>query len=136
MSEAVEQSDAREGYKQVQIGPKWFDIPDEWGVKTIPYLCDLDTESFDASNHSGETFEYIDIESVSPGTIDQSKTIPVEDAPSRAKQIVRTGDTLVGKVRPYLQAFAPVTEEHDGKVCSTGFAVLSAKEDVSSPYIR
>lgn len=135
MSESISQSDLRDGYKQVQIGPKSFEIPDEWGINTIPNLCDLGTESFDALNHNKETFEYIDIESVSRGTIDQSKTITVEDAPSRAKQIVSAGDTLVGKVRPYLQAFAPVTEEHDGKVCSTGFAVLSAKEDVSSSYI-
>jgi len=135
MSETIEQSDFREGYKEVQIGPKSFKIPEEWEIKSIPDLCNLNTESFDASNHNKETFEYIDIESVSQGVIDQSKTIPVEDAPSRAKQIVNFGDTLVGKVRPYLQAFAPVTEEHDGKVCSTGFAVLSAREGVSSSYI-
>ncbi|QLK27189.1 restriction endonuclease subunit S [Natrinema zhouii] len=135
MSETAGQSDLRESYKEVKIGPKSFDIPEEWSVETIPDLCNLDTESFDASNHSEETFEYIDIESVSRGTINQSKTIPVEDTPSRAKQIISTGDILVGKVRPYLQAFAPVTEEHDGKVCSTGFAVLSAKEDVYSSYI-
>lgn len=135
MTEATGQLDLREGYKEVQIGPKSFEIPEEWDIKTIPDLCNLDTESFDPSDHSKDTFEYIDIESVSRGTIEQSKTIPVEEAPSRAKQIVSAGDTLVGKVRPYLQAFAPVTEEHDGKVCSTGFAVLSAKKGVSSSYI-
>lgn len=135
MSEAIGESDQRKGYQEVKIGPKSFEVPKEWDIATIPTLCNLDTESFDASKHGEETFEYIDIESVSKGTIDQSKTIPVNDAPSRAKQIINTGDTLVGKVRPYLQAFAPVTEEHDGKVCSTGFAVLSAREGVSSSYI-
>lgn len=135
MSETVEKSDMGENYKKVQIGPKTFEIPEEWAVKSIPDLCDLDTDSFDASNHDGDTFEYIDIESVSRGTIDTSKTVPVEDAPSRANQIINKGETLVGKVRPYLQAFAPVTEEFDGMVCSTGFAVLSAKEGTSSSYI-
>lgn len=135
MNEAIWKSDRPKGYKEVQIGPKSLEIPEEWDIETIPTLCNLDTETFDPSEHSEETFEYIDIESVSKGTIDQSKTIPVNDAPSRAKQIINSGDTLVGKVRPYLQAFAHVTEEHDGKVCSTGFAVLSAREGVSSSYI-
>ena len=134
MSDAV-QSDSEGGYKTVQIGPKAFQIPREWNIKTIPELCNLETKSFDVSSHEENTFEYIDIESVSRGTIDTSKTIPVEEAPSRAKQIVEAGDTLVGKVRPYLQAFAPVTEEYDGVVCSTGFAVLSANENISSSYL-
>ena len=121
--------------KTVQIGPKTFQIPKNWGIETVPNLCNLETKSFDVSSHENDTFEYIDIESVSQGSIDTSKTIPVEEAPSRAKQIVEVGDTLVGKVRPYLQAFAPVTKKYDGVVCSTGFAVLSAKEDVSASYI-
>jgi len=135
MSQSVEQSGIRDGYKIVEIGPKEFEIPEEWTIKSIPELCNLDTETFDPDEHDGETFEYVDIESVSPGTIETSKTIPVDEAPSRAKQIINEGDTLVGKVRPYLRAFAPVTEEYDGVVSSTGFAVLSAKDGVSSAYI-
>ncbi|MEE6211178.1 restriction endonuclease subunit S [Salarchaeum sp. III] len=135
MSGGLKISDLGEGHREVQIGPKRFEMPSEWEVKTIPELCDLSTESFDPDEHSSETFEYIDIDSVSRGRIEKSKTTPIDEAPSRAKQIVHEGDTLVGKVRPYLQAFAPVTEKHDGKVCSTGFAVLSAKDEVSSEYI-
>jgi type I restriction enzyme S subunit len=135
MSETVEQSEIREGYKSVYIGPREFSVPDKWETKRIPEMCDLSTKSFDANKHNGETFEYIDIESVSRGKIDQSKTIPVTEAPSRAKQIVRAGNTLVGKVRPYLQAFAPVTEQYDGFVCSTGFAVLDAKEGISPKFL-
>jgi type I restriction enzyme S subunit len=135
MSESLERSDVRTGYQVTQIGPKRFEIPYDWDVKTVPELCNQSTERFESGSHDSDTFEYIDIESVSRGHIDESKTTPIEDAPSRAKQIVREGDTLIGKVRPYLQAFAPVTKEHDGKVCSTGFAVLSARDGVSSEYI-
>ncbi|WP_435143801.1 restriction endonuclease subunit S [Halobaculum sp. P14] len=135
MSRHLETTDTRGDHEVAQIGPKQFEIPLDWETRTIPELCDLSTERFDPEEHDSETFEYIDIDSVSTGRIERSKTTPVDEAPSRAKQIVHEGDTLVGKVRPYLQAFAPVTEEHDGKVCSTGFAVLSARDGVSAAYV-
>jgi len=122
-------------YKTVEIGPQQFTVPKEWELKRIPEICDLSTESFDPEEHDEDSFEYIDIESVSAGKIEGSKTTKVEDAPSRAKQIVKEGDTLIGKVRPYLRAFAPVTERYDGCVCSTGFAVLSANEVVDDEYL-
>lgn len=35
MSEAIEQSDLQEGYKEVQLGPKTAVIPLEWEVRTV-----------------------------------------------------------------------------------------------------
>jgi type I restriction enzyme S subunit len=126
---------ADSSYKTVEIGPKEFKVPESWELMKIPEVCDLTTERFNPDEHDQDTFEYIDIESVSPGKIDDSKTVRVEDAPSRAKQIVELGDTLIGKVRPYLRAFAPVTKQYDKVVCSTGFAVLSAKDEVDPDYL-
>lgn len=73
-----------------------------------------------------ETFQYIDIGSVSQETktIEANAEIPVADAPSRARQIVRWGDILVSTVRPNLNAVACVPEELDGATASTGFCVL------------
>lgn len=38
MSEALEQSDLREGYKEVQFGPRPMNIPSEWEVRKLDHL--------------------------------------------------------------------------------------------------
>jgi len=135
MSEITEIDATDSGYKQVQLGPKKFKIPKRWSVKEITDVCDLNPYSFSPDEYEGKKFEYIDIDSVSPGQIDQSKTISINEAPSRAKRRVKTGNTLVAKVRPYLRAFAPVTEEYDNCVCSTGFAVLESSGQIDPEYL-
>lgn len=72
------------------------------------------------------SFTYVDI-----GAIDQSKKvvtgaskIPSDEAPSRARQLVEAGDVLVSTVRPNLNAVAQVSDDLDGAIASTGFAVL------------
>ncbi len=75
------------------------------------------------------TFTYIDI-----GAVDQESKaigpispIPCEQAPSRARQLVKSGDILVSTVRPNLNAVALVPDQLDGATASTGFCVLRPK---------
>lgn len=75
-----------------------------------------------------EDFPYVDLSSVDK----ESKNIALErvelvssaDAPSRARQLIVTGDVLVSTVRPNLNGVALVTEELDGAIASTGYCVL------------
>jgi type I restriction enzyme S subunit len=73
-------------------------------------------------------FRYIDIESVDNVAlrITEPKTVTVEEAPSRARKLVRAGDVLFSTVRPYLRNIASVPTGLDGEIASTGFAVLRA----------
>ena len=73
-----------------------------------------------------EEFNYIDI-----GAIDQAhktvigmRAIRCAEAPSRARQLVATGDILVSTVRPNLNAVAKLGMEHDGATASTGFCIV------------
>jgi type I restriction enzyme S subunit len=52
-----------------------------------------------------DEIEYIDISSVGTGTLQGTQRIQIGDAPSRAKRIVRNGDTLLATVRPNLRSF-------------------------------
>lgn len=72
------------------------------------------------------TFIYVDIGSVDKEskTIGETKEMPVSDAPSRAKQLLREGDVLVSMTRPNLNAVAIVPPQLAGAICSTGFHVL------------
>jgi type I restriction enzyme S subunit len=77
-------------------------------------------------------FDYLDIGSVDRDTktvTGSTKTKGVE-APSRARQVVHTGDVLVSTVRPNLNAVAQVGEEYHNAVASTGFCVLRPKAGV------
>lgn len=80
-------------------------------------------------------FTYIDLGSIDADTkaIESPKFIPVAEAPSRARQIVRTGDVLVSTVRPNLNGVAFVESEFDLAIASTGFTVLRARHDAVDP---
>src|SRR2546425_2739991 len=75
---------------------------------------------------SREPFKYIDISSIDSveKTIVHVATVSPSEAPSRARQLVRSGDVLVSTVRPNLNAVAIVPDDLDGATASTGFAVL------------
>ena len=83
------------------------------------------------------TFPYIDISSIdnTVGKINKVKNVAVDDAPSRARQIVATNDVLVSTVRPNLRAFALVNNSNSGAICSTGFSVLRCDGTVHPIYL-
>ena len=58
------------------------------------------------------------------------------EAPSRARQLVKTYDVLVSTVRPNLNAVAQISEELDGATASTGYCVLRPKNgSLDSRYL-
>ena len=73
-----------------------------------------------------QVLQYIDIGSVSQSTkkITPNGEILGSNAPSRARQLVKSGDVLVSTVRPNLNAVACVDPDLDGATASTGFCVL------------
>jgi type I restriction enzyme, S subunit len=82
-------------------------------------------------------FTYVDLGAVDRDVkcITGPKTLPVTEAPSRARQLLRSGDVLVSTVRPNLNAVAMVAPDLDGMVGSTGFAVLRPSEKLDGRYL-
>lgn len=77
------------------------------------------------------TFDYIDISSID-NVAKEIATVEkylCEDAPSRARQLVKAGDVLVSTVRPNLNGVALVEKKHDGMTASTGYCVLRPKQE-------
>jgi type I restriction enzyme S subunit len=69
-------------------------------------------------------FRYIEISSVTKENgIIGCRNVRIDNAPSRATTLLQTGDIILATTRPYLGAFAIVTPEFSGSVCSSGFAV-------------
>ena len=98
---------------------------------TLGELADLNPESLGAKTPTDHTFKYIDLTSVSHGSIDMAalEQFRFVDAPSRARRVVRDGDVLFGTVRPRLRSHAKVAGH--GYVASTGFCVTRARPGVA-----
>lgn len=108
----------------------------EFNQHRLSELVNIDKKSLGKNTPENYEFEYISLSDVSTGTISKSLERHVfSSAPSRARRIVKENDLLLATVRPNLKGFAKARKEHDGFVASTGFAVLSAKKDVSSDYV-
>ncbi len=75
-------------------------------------------------------FQYIDLSAVDQDAkvITGAREVPCGEAPSRARQLVVSGDILVSTVRPNLNGVARVPEQLDGATASTGFCVLRANK--------
>jgi len=82
-------------------------------------------------------FTYIDIASVdnyAKAVVNPSRLLGAQ-APSRARQRVRTGDVIVATTRPNLNAVALIPSSLDGAICSTGFAVLRPGPSLDPDYL-
>ena len=81
-------------------------------------------------------FRYIDLSSVDKGVIKcTDQYIAFKDAPCRARRIIHKNDIIMSTVRPNLQGFAFIDFDPVDVICSTGFAVLTAKQQMCNKYI-
>ena len=97
------------------------EIPEGWEETTLDKIALLNAETWTARN-TPKTLVYVDLSNTKWGTIEKCETFEWKDAPSRAKRVLRIGDTILGTVRPGNGSYAFISE--DGLTGSTGFAVL------------
>ncbi len=100
-------------------------LPSSWKEAPIGTLC-VNTEQ--VTPDAEAEFIYVDIASVDRETkkITSPQRMLGKDAPSRARKLIKTGDTIVSTTRPNLNAVALVDQALDGQIASTGFDVLRA----------
>lgn len=94
-------------------------------AQRLKYVATINDEALSESTDADFELAYIDIGNVdSQGRVHDIVNYRFEDAPSRARRIVRDGDVIISTVRTYLQAIAPVENPPDNLIVSTGFAVV------------
>ena len=101
------------------------EIPEGWEVKPLGEMVELNPEAWSKSN-SPSSVEYVDLANTKWGVIESTQHFPWGDAPSRARRVLRPGDTIVGTVRPGNGSYSLIGG--DGLTGSTGFAVLRPLE--------
>ncbi len=111
-------------------------MPQGWERTTLADIC-LPVNKVTPGHTPDQPFTYLDIASIDNAThrVISPKVYLGRDAPSRARQRVRDGDTLFSTVRTYLRNIAMVPPEFDGEVASTGFCVLHPADEVDRKFI-
>lgn len=109
-------------------------IPTSWKNGTLAYLASLNPESWTAKNHPDQ-INYVDLANVKDNIIFNVLSMPFCDAPSRARRILQSGDTIVGTVRPGNRSFAHIRMPSEQLTGSTGFAVLRPKSPMYAEFI-
>jgi len=94
-------------------------------------------ETWNPMRTPDEAFTYIDLSAVNNQLkrITGATNLVGKDAPSRARQVLNTGDVLVSTVRPNLNAVAFVDEPYGNAIGSTGFTVLRPNEKLNGRYL-
>lgn len=102
-------------------------IPQGWEVVKLPKIAKINPESI-KKGHEPKHIQYINISSVSTGQIDELERLAYDDAPGRARRIVKHGDTIWAMVRPNLKSYALIVNPDNDWIASTGFAVISPRK--------
>lgn len=118
-------------------GVDWLDdIPNHWELRPLKYLASINSNVLCESTDLDYTFKYLDISSVDTGFLVRKPGIlQFGNAPSRARRILKKGDTIISTVRTYLKAIYHIADEVQDWVASTGFAVLSPGEKIYPPFL-
>lgn len=121
--------------KMKDSGVEWIgEIPEQWNISKLKYVTEINKETLSEKTDPFFELSYIDIGSVnSKGLIENIESYLFKDAPSRARRIVRDGDTIISTVRTYLKAITWIENPIENLICSTGFAVLTPKQNQVYP---
>ena len=118
-------------------GVEWIGkIPEGWEVKRLKDVCCVNLNSLPENTNNNFEFNYVDIGSVTlESGINNIEKFSFKSAPSRARRIVKKGDTIISTVRTYLKAIDFIDEVKSSYIYSTGFAVLEPKEFVFPEFL-
>lgn len=97
---------------------------DGWTTKRLGEVANINPDAI-GRDWPHSHIRYIDISSVGVGQLEVApQWMKLSDAPSRAKRLLRKGDTILSTVRPNRRSMFFASEPNDDWVVSTGFAVL------------
>ena len=108
----------------------------DWIETTLSEVTQINPEQ--AKDFDSERLiKYVDLSTVTfdNGIDSEIDPIPFNEAPGRARRIVRENDVIVATVRPYLKGFAFVNKYFNEQIASTGFCVIRAESKLILPEL-
>ena len=111
-------------------------IPSGWEIRRLKFAASCNDEALPETTDPDYEIAYVDISSVDLiNGITATEVLNFEEAPSRARRIVRDGDTIVSTVRTYLKAIASIASPPENMIVSTGFAVIRPSSFIDSRFL-
>lgn len=108
-------------------------IPQGWELKRLKDVFNINELSLPSNTSKEYLFRYIPIEHVETNHIafENCELFRFDEAPGRARRVLREDDILISGVRPNLKSFAifKAPNGNENWICSTGFYVLTAKKE-------
>lgn len=111
-----------------QIDELGIKAPAQWKVHPLSDYLDCNLYSYKKSLH-WDYINYLDTSNLTENLLGEVKRMDVQKKPSRAQRILSRNDILFSTVRPNQHHYGIIKEVVDNMIASTGFAVLTAKED-------
>ena len=109
-------------------------VPKGWRGGTSGDLAGLNSQSWSGRRHP-ERVAYLDLANVKDNEVAAVAEFAFAEAPSRARRVLCSGDTIVGTVRPGNRSFAFIHAPVPGLTASTGFAVLSPRVAGNTAFV-
>ena len=111
-------------------------LPKGWSIAELADVS-LPVSHIQPSDFPEIDFTYFDIGGIDNerNVIAETKTFSGDDAPSRARQLVKKNDVLFSTVRTYLRKVALIQADYPNAVASTGFAVIRAADGVRPEFL-
>ncbi len=119
-----------DSFEETELGA----VPRGWRIGTLSDISILNEESW-VARKMPPAINYVDLSGVKSNVFDVPQSYELSDAPSRARRILRTGDCIVGTVRPGNRSFGFIAEPQGNLTGSTGFAVLSPKLEQMAAFV-
>lgn len=118
-------------------GVEWLgEVPAHWEVRRIKDWLLLNQTALPEDTDPKYEFRYLDIGAVQTGNlVSEPQRMRFGASPSRARRVLRSGDTIVSTVRTYLKAVWHVPTGGTGLVASTGFAVLTPPAETEPAFV-
>lgn len=133
---------------ELALAGRWdidFHLPPE-GIKRFPTavlkrvdeVADIFKGKRDPSKDPETVFQYIDIASIDvlTGVIVNPQELTGDEAPSRARKVVRAFDIVVSTCRPTRGAISVVPENLHNQIASTAFSIVRAKPGINPYYLH
>ena len=129
---------SRASYKHYRpSGIEWVgDVPAHWEVRPLKHWLGINEKVLPEATDPEYEFLYLEIADTGTGVLtDQPTKIQFGAAPSRARRLVRSGDTIASTVRTYLKAVWFTDKINEDLVCSTGFAVFTPRKEIAPKFV-
>lgn len=101
-------------------------VPDGWTASSVGAVSHVNERSI-GKGFAHSVIDYVEISNVEQGFVRERTRYDLADAPSRAKRLVRHGDTVISTVRPDRRNFFLAWHPNDNLVVSTGFVTLTPR---------